>query len=138
MGSMRSSALGKYSARSTCSSATTWISAALDGPGIIKQVSDFRRVVLGELDGRITARLQAISDAFRRTGITLELSNAILKIVWTKFVFLSAASSFGSLTRLPLGSYRSLPETREMIIDLMKEVQALAVAQGIRLDPGCG
>jgi len=112
----------------------TWISAAMEGPGIIKQVSDFRRVVLGELDGKITPRLRAISDAFQRTGIALEQSNDILKILWTKFVFFSAASSFGSLTRLPLGGYRSLPETRVMITSLMKEVQAVAVAQRIHLD----
>jgi 2-dehydropantoate 2-reductase len=126
--------IGKVVGEEHMIAGATWISSALEGPGLIKQVSDFRRVVLGELDGKITSRLQAISDAFQRTGITLEQSNDILKILWTKFVFFSAASSFGSLTRLPLGGYRSLPETRAMITSLMKEVQAVAVAQGIHLD----
>jgi 2-dehydropantoate 2-reductase len=113
----------------------TWISSSVEAPGVIKQVSQFRRVVLGELDGRITPRLQAVLEAFKETGITAELSEHILKVLWTKFVFIAAASSFGSLTRLPMGGYRSVPETRAQIVSLMKEVQAVAQAQAIVLDP---
>ncbi len=112
----------------------TWISSALEAPGVIKQVSDFRRVVLGELDGRATPRIQAIYEAFKQTGITVELSENILKILWTKFVFISSASSFGSLTRLPMAEYRTIPETRALIISLMREVEAVARAQGAALD----
>lgn len=112
----------------------TWISSAIEAPGIIRQVSQFRRVVLGELDGRITLRVQAIHRAFQETGVTAEISENILKVLWTKFVFISAASSLGSLTRLAIGEYRAVPETRELMIRLMKEVEALARAQKIDLD----
>ncbi len=54
--------------------------------------------------------------------------------MWTKFVFIAAASSFGSLTRLPIGEYRSVPETRAVIIRLLREVEAVARRQGIGLD----
>ncbi|MBN1453350.1 MAG: 2-dehydropantoate 2-reductase [Anaerolineales bacterium] len=112
----------------------TWISSAVEAPGIIKQISQFRRVVLGELDGRVTSRVQAIHRAFEETGITAELSENILKILWTKFVFISTASSLGALTRLPIGEYRSIPETRAMMTSLMREVEAVAGAQGVELD----
>ena len=112
----------------------TWISSALEAPGVIKQMSDFRRVVLGELNGQRTPRVQAIYEAFKQTGITVELSENILKILWTKFVFISSASSFGSLTRLPMAEYRTIPETRALIISLMREVEAVARAQGAALD----
>lgn len=112
----------------------TWISSAIEAPGVIRQVSQFRRVVLGELDGRITLRVQAIHRAFQETGVTAEISENILKVLWTKFVFISAASSLGSLTRLAIGEYRAVPETRELMIRLMKEVEALARAQKIDLD----
>jgi len=112
----------------------TWISSAVEAPGIIKQVSQFRRVVMGELDGQVTSRAQAIYKAFDETGIEVELSENILKILWTKFVFISAASGLGSLTRLPMGEYRSIPETRTMITNLMQEVEAVARAQGVKLD----
>jgi len=112
----------------------TWISSALEAPGVIKHVSDFRRVVLGELDGRATPRVHAIYEAFKATGITVEMSDDILKILWSKFVFISSASSFGSLTRLPMAEYRSVPETRALIISLMREVEALARASSVILD----
>ena len=112
----------------------TWISSAVEAPGVIKQISQFRRVVMGELDGQVTPRVQAVHKAFDETGITAELSENILKIMWTKFVFISMASGLGSLTRLPIGSYRSVPETRAMMTSLMREVETLARVQGIELD----
>jgi 2-dehydropantoate 2-reductase len=112
----------------------TWISSAIESPGVIKQVSQFRRVVLGELDGKLSARLQSIYNALAETGITVEISENILKVLWTKFVFISAASSLGSLTRLSMGDYRSVPETRAMLTSLMGEVAAVARAHGVALD----
>jgi 2-dehydropantoate 2-reductase len=112
----------------------TWISSAVESPGVIRQMSEFRRVVIGELNGATTPRTQAIYEALKAAGITAELSNNILKVMWTKFVFIAAASSFGSLTRLPIGEYRSVPETRALITQLLEEVSAVARREGIELD----
>ncbi len=112
----------------------TWISSAIDAPGVIKQASDFRRLVFGELDGSITARAQAIHDALKAAGVTVELSQSILKVIWTKFVFISGVSALGSLTRLPMAAFRAVPETRNMLTNLMQEVVALAAASGMPLD----
>jgi 2-dehydropantoate 2-reductase len=126
--------IGKVAGMEHMLAGATWISSAVEAPGIIKQVSDFRRVVLGELDGRLTSRARAVYEAFKETGITAELSENILKVLWTKFVFISSASSFGSLTRLPMSDYRSVPETRALILRLMGEVEAVARAQNVALD----
>ena len=103
----------------------TWISSAIEAPGVINQMSQFRRIVFGELDGGVTPRVQSIFEAFQSTGVTVEITQEILKILWTKFVFISAASGFGGLTRLPMGDFRAVPETRAMIVRLMKEVEAV-------------
>jgi 2-dehydropantoate 2-reductase len=112
----------------------TWVSSAIEAPGVISQVSNYRRVVIGEPDGKITPRLETVGNAFQKTGITLEQSTEIYRIIWNKFMFLSATSGIGSLTRLPVVNYRSIPETRALCQRLMEEVQALAQAQGIQLD----
>lgn len=112
----------------------TWLSSAVEAPGIIKQISQFRRIVFGELSGGQSERIQSIYEVLKNTGITVETSQDIQKILWTKFVFISAVSSFGSLTRLPMGDYRSVPETRRLLSGIMQEVAALARAQGIQLD----
>jgi 2-dehydropantoate 2-reductase len=112
----------------------TWISSTIEAPGVIKQVSEFRRIVFGELDGTRSARTESIYEVFKQMGITIEVSENILKVLWTKFVFISAASGLGSLTRLPMGDYRSVPQTRAVITALMREVESVALAQGITLD----
>lgn len=112
----------------------TQISSAIESPGVIKQVSQFRRIVFGELGGSISARTQSIEKALKETGITAEITQDIHKALWTKLVFISAASGLGALTRLPMGEYRAVPEARAIIISLMKEVEAVARAQGIALD----
>lgn len=112
----------------------TWISSALEAPGVIRQVSEFRRIVLGELDGRMTPRLEALVRVFRDTGAAVEASDNILKVLWTKFLFIAAISGLGSLTRLSIGEYRGVPEARALLVALMGEVKALAGAHRIVLD----
>jgi 2-dehydropantoate 2-reductase len=112
----------------------TWIASNIAAPGVIKQISQFRRIVIGELNGQVTPRIQQIYTVLKNTGITVEISENILKVLWTKFVFIAAISSVGSLTRLPIGDFRSVAETRALLSGLMHEVEALARAQGIDLD----
>ncbi len=112
----------------------TYISSAIEAPGLVKQVSQFRRIVFGELDGSVSTRVQSIHDVLKSTGVTVEVTENILKVLWTKFVFISAASGLGSLTRLPMGDFRSVPETRAMIVGLMREVESVARAGGVALD----
>jgi 2-dehydropantoate 2-reductase len=112
----------------------TWLSSAIEGPGVIRQISQFRRVVVGELDGAMTPRLQAVAEAFRPTGITFETTGDISKVLWTKFVFIAAVSGVGALTRLGIGEYRLVPETRYLLMGIMGEVEAVALALGIELE----
>ncbi len=112
----------------------TQISSAIEAPGVVKQVSQFRRIVVGELDGSVSARAQSIEKTLKETGVTVEITQNIFKALWAKLVFISAASGLGSLTRLPMGDYRAVPETRAMIVGLMSEVEAVARAQDIALD----
>ena len=112
----------------------TWLSSAVEAPGVIKQVSQFRRIAFGELGGGRSERIQAIYEVLNQTGIAVEISEDIQKVLWTKLVFITAVSSLGSLTRLPMGDYRSIPETRRLLSSIMQEVESLARAQGVNLD----
>ena len=126
--------LGAFIGREHLLGGVTWLSAAIEGPGVIGQYSQFRRVVLGEFDGKMTARLKTIYEILQKTGITVEMSDDILKVLWSKFVFISSASALGSLTRVTIGTYRQVPETRAVLTEALQEVVALAQARGVRLD----
>lgn len=116
--------------------AVTWIAANIEAPGVIRQVSTFRRIVLGELDGRITPRVERTVAALGRMGVAVEATDDIRKVLWTKFVFIAGFSGIGALTRLEVGDYRGVPEARALMTGLMREVEALAHASGVALDAG--
>jgi len=112
----------------------TWLSAAIEAPGRIGQYSQFRRIVLGELDGRMTPRAQAIALVLATTPAVVEVVPNIRQVLWTKFVFIAAISALGGLTRVALGEYRHVPEAREVLVEAMAEVVAVAQAGGVSLD----
>jgi len=112
----------------------TWLSAAIEGPGIIGQYSEFRRIALGEFTGKITPRLNSVYDLLKETGAAVEVSDNILKVLWTKFVFISSVSAMGSLTRTTFGEYRGVPEARAVLGEAIGEVAAVARARGVILD----
>jgi 2-dehydropantoate 2-reductase len=113
---------------------TTWLSAAIEAPGVIGQYSQFRRIVLGEFNGRTTPRLNMVYSALQSTGATVEVSDNILKVLWTKFVFIAPVMAMGSLTRVTFGEYRSVPEARAVLTEAIGEVAAVAQARGVTLD----
>lgn len=104
-----------------------------EAPGIIKMASDSPWVALGELDGRLTPRVQAVGDAFREAGVETDVSESIMVELWTKLMIVSPLAGFGSLTRLPIGDYRSVPETRILIAGLKREIADLAAANHVTL-----
>ena len=112
----------------------TWLSAAIERPGVIGQYSQFRRVVLGECNGMVTPRAQAICEVFKSTGANVELVENVEQILWTKFVFISAISALGSLTRVTMGEYRGVREARLILTDAINEVVVVAQAKGVTLD----
>jgi 2-dehydropantoate 2-reductase len=126
--------IGAYVGSEHLVGGVTWLSAAIEAPGVIGQYSQFHRVVLGEFNGMMTARLKTIYETLQATGIAVELSDDILKVLWTKFVFISSLSAFGSLTRVSIGEYRHVPETRDVLTEALGEVTAVAQARGVKLE----
>jgi 2-dehydropantoate 2-reductase len=112
----------------------TWLSAAIEAPGVIGQYSQFRRIALGEFDGPITPRAQKVAHALQAAGATVELVENIVQVLWTKFVFIASVSALGSLTRVPYGGYRNVPEARAVLTEALNEVAAVAVAKGVTLE----
>lgn len=58
------------------------ISSSVAEPGVIEQVSQFARVIFGELDGQVTPRSERILASFQNAGIETVLSTNIQKEIW--------------------------------------------------------
>jgi 2-dehydropantoate 2-reductase len=110
------------------------VGSYIAAPGVIKQISQFRRIVAGELDGRITPRVQAIVAALQAAGAAADATADIRKALWTKFIFIAPFSGVGAVARVPAGEIMACAETRGLLEDAMREVAAVAHARGITLD----
>jgi 2-dehydropantoate 2-reductase len=111
-----------------------WVVSAVVEPGVIHQQSQFRRIVLGELDGRDTPRLHTIHEALANSGATVEITGDIRKVLWTKLLFIASFSGMTSVTRAPAGPVMACAESRLLLERAMREVEAVARAKGYHLD----
>lgn len=112
-----------------------WIASHVAAPGVIRHIGVEPRVVLGELDGRASARVEALRDALARAGARAELSADMRGVMWAKLVFIAAVSGVGAVTRAPVGESRALPETRRLLLAALEETAAVARAHGVALAP---
>ena len=102
-------------------------------PGVIHQTGALQRLVLGEYDGRRSARAEALLAALLRAGIAAELSSDIRRTLWEKYVFLVGLSGTTATMRTTLGPIRANPQTRAFLLDLMRETVAVGRAHGVAL-----
>ncbi len=112
-----------------------YIATAIDRPGIIKHTGTMQRLLFGEYDGSRSVRGQALLDACLKAGIDAELSADIRREIWDKFVFLVGLSATTTTVRLPIGAIRENPQSRALLLDVMREAAAVGRAQGVNLPP---
>lgn len=90
-------------------------------------------ITFGELNGSVTRRLEVIAEAFRGAGIKMALSANIRADLWEKLLFVEPLGSIGAVTRASVDVFRSVPETRAMLVEAMREVERVSGSLGIRL-----
>jgi len=103
-------------------------------PGVIRHAAGSPFIMFGELDNRPTPRAERLREVLRSAGITADIPEDIHKSMWSKFVFIAPMSGVGAVTRVPIGAWRSMPETRQMAENAIAEVVAVAAARGVKLD----
>jgi 2-dehydropantoate 2-reductase len=103
-------------------------------PGVIQQISTFRRIAFGEWDGQMTPRTQELHRVFQATGVEVELSLDIRKTMWKKYLFIAAYSGVASVVRLPAAGIHACQETMEILRQAMVEIEEVARAAGVALD----
>ena len=126
--------LSRYFGKEAVLGGAVWVVSAVAEPGVIRQESQFRRIVFGEMDGRPTSRVAAIRDALGQSGFTVETTDQIEKVLWTKLLFIASFSGVTSVTRAPAGPVVACVESRSLLNRAMLEVEAVARAIGIPLD----
>ncbi|MGY6126520.1 ketopantoate reductase family protein [Paraburkholderia strydomiana] len=111
----------------------TYVGGVLRGPGHIQAGVTGKLTIIGELDGRITARAQAIADAFNAAGLTTTVSDNILGTMWDKLLINVATGAITGITQLTYGQLYDEPVLKATSLAAVEEAMAAARAAGITL-----
>lgn len=112
---------------------TAFIESSIASPGVVSHIGNPGRIVFGELSGGRTGRIEAILDVLLKAGIDAEATGNIQRVLWSKFLFICGVHGVSTLSRAPLGLVFAYPETRELVVGVMREVEELARRRGIDL-----
>jgi 2-dehydropantoate 2-reductase len=82
---------------------TCQINVTLRADGVVFHADPLQRIYFGERDRSISARIQALADAFAKTRVEWKLSEDIEQDLWDKVVFLSALAATSCLFRGNVG-----------------------------------
>lgn len=110
-----------------------YVATTIEAPGVIRQTGPMQRLLFGEFDGSRSARGEAFLAACLAGGINAELSPAIQREIWQKYVFLVGLSGTTSTMRTTIGPIRANAQTRAFLADVMQEVIDVGRAHGVDL-----
>ena len=113
-----------------------YIDAERTEPGVFAQRGSPPRIVLGEVNGEISARAQSVAEVLRKAEIQSEVSSNVLTALWSKLVYICALSGMSCITRASFSEVLDTPETYEMTMQVMTEALKVGQASGVPLDDG--
>jgi 2-dehydropantoate 2-reductase len=108
------------------------INAEITAPGVVRH-NALNRFTVGELDGRPSARLERLVALATRAGIEAAMSRDIRLEIWRKFLLLAPMSALSAMTGVELARIREQAETWQLAEQGMREVVAVANAEGVDL-----
>jgi 2-dehydropantoate 2-reductase len=103
------------------------------GPGRIRHAGR-GKTYIGELDGKVTARVTQFAQVFTRAGIETEVSSNIQSLVWNKLFINVGINAVAALTGLRNGNLLDYPETLRLMEALVSEAVAVARKKGIAIE----
>ena len=108
------------------------------GPGVVQAKSGGRPMALGEPDGSVSTRVEALAALLRKAGLEVDVTPRLREAIWAKLALNLGSGPMAVLAPVPLKDMYTEPacvEARQRILD---EVAAIAAAMGcpIKVDHG--
>lgn len=111
----------------------TYVGGVFLGPGHVIAGVESKETLIGELDGAITPRLEAIAAEFERAGLVTIVSTNIQGAMWDKLLVNVATGALAGITRLTYGDLYAVKEIEACAVAAVEEAMAVARANGIEL-----
>ena len=116
-----------------------YVATAMPEPGVVRH---FGRgdLVIGPLnaaqaqDAAFAPRLQSVADLFASADVPVKISPDVMAELWSKLMVNCAYNAISGLAQLPYGTMVGVPEIVELQHAVVREVVAVANADGVKLD----
>jgi 2-dehydropantoate 2-reductase len=115
--------------------AAVYVGATLEQPGLVRHVAA-GTLVIGGRPGTSAERVEQVREALASTGLPVRVTPDIDRQRWHKLAW---NASFNAISALTLRSSQDLlatPQSRDLIVAVMREVVAVASARGVALGEG--
>ena len=118
--------------RGRVATAVVYVGATLEAPGVVSHVSP-GAIILGARLGFDPARLPAVRNVLATSGQQITISHDILHERWHKLIWNASFNSVSAIANMTPAQILAMPALRDLVIGIMREVVAVANAQGIML-----
>jgi len=112
--------------------AAVYVGATIDEPGVVSHQAP-ARISMGARQGFDEQRLAIIYETLASTGQVVQISPDIQRERWRKLMWNASFNTVSAVTLRTPAELLALPETRALLTAIMREVVAVAQAQGIDL-----
>lgn len=114
-----------------------YVATAMPGPGVV-QHNGRGDLVIGPLDAQPAdagqrQRLQAVVELFASADVPVRISPDVMAELWSKLMVNCAYNAISALAQQPYGRMAALPAIREVQRAVVREVVAVAQADGQKL-----
>lgn len=111
----------------------TYTGGVVLGPGRLIAGTRGKETIIGELDGRVSARATRIAAAFSAAGLATTVSTNIVGTMWDKLFINVGTGALAAITRLPYGELYRVPAIEACALAAIAEAMAVARALGVGL-----
>jgi 2-dehydropantoate 2-reductase len=102
----------------------------LDEQGRIVQMDPIQKLIYGERNGEITARIRSLDETLRNSDFDTELSTNINYAMWQKWFIIASLGLVTCLLNAPIGEINAVPYGDETALRAIDECVAVAAACG--------
>ena len=122
--------------RGTALGGSAYYSATLVEPGVVYHQGRACRIAFGDPVDPECGRARDFLRACAAAGVEALTDRDMRRVLWRKFVLLSASSGITALARQPMGPVRDDPVLAEVYGRALAEAAAVGRALGVPLEPG--
>ncbi|RKR11983.1 ketopantoate reductase [Flavobacterium sp. 90] len=109
-----------------------YIISMIFSPGTIRKMGFYEKLFFGSKTAS-KSKLEELQNILQKAKIESYLVDNIEETVWEKFIFISALASATSYLNENIGDILRNPESKELYVQLIHEIVAVANAKGLKL-----